>query len=110
MNDTEKATRVAQLLLPETVQASELLPYIELSKEIVLSKRYPFGNRPDNVPTKFENIQCQIALELWNKKGAEGELSHSENGISRQWESLVSHTLLNLITPCCESVVENESA
>ena len=103
MTNEEKASMVAQMLLPSVVSESDLLPYITLAETIVLHRKFPFADVSE-VPSKYDYIQCEIAVELWNKKGAEGETTHNENGINRNWESLVSDKLLNLIAPRCGSV------
>lgn len=52
------------------------------------------------VETQYLNTQLKIAVELFNKRGAEGQTSHSENGIGRNYESAnVSPSLLAEITP-----------
>jgi len=49
---------------------------------------------------RYLDLQYRIAMDLYNKTGAEGELSHSENGISRGYESSwISQQLLNEVTP-----------
>lgn len=54
---------------------------------------------------RYLDLQYRIAIDLYNKTGAEGQLSHSENGISRNYESSwVSQELLNEIVPMCEVV------
>ena len=72
---------------------------------------YPF-TRPSYVvavPARYENIQIQIAIELVNRKGAEGEMSHSENGTVRSYESgSVSSSLLKKIAPHCGSAYSVE--
>ena len=65
----------------------------------------------DIVEPKYINIQTKIAIEIYNKLGAEGQTSHSENGISRTYETGdISNTLINKIipiptTPYCETRV-----
>lgn len=110
MDDSAKATKVATLLLPEVVTANSLLPYVELAQSIVLNKRFPYGYpSTQTVESQFEIIQCQIALELYCRKGAEGEIIHNENGINRTWkDAVVSKGLLDLIPPYCSSVKESE--
>lgn len=106
MNREEKAVLVAKMLLPDIVDADSLLPYIDISGEIILNKRYPFGcTEGAEVPAKYENIQCQIAVCLWNQKGAEGQSSHSENGINRTWADITASPYLKYITPLVGSVV-----
>lgn len=59
----------------------------------------------DIVEDKYLTTQIKIAIEMFNKRGAEGQISHTENGISRGYEkSAVSPSLLNEITPMAKSV------
>lgn len=52
------------------------------------------------VENKYQSLQVQMAIELYNKQGVEGEVSHSENGISRGYSStFISKNLLDQITP-----------
>ena len=106
MNNSEKTARLAVLISPDTA-GNELLSYlIEQAEGIVLNRRYPFGV-PEGaaVPRAYEHIQLQIAVELFSKMGAEGQTGHSENGISRRYESAdVSPSLLRRIVPLAGSV------
>ncbi len=85
----------------DSVKEELLLTYLEDAKGIVLNRRYPFGYpEGTEVEPKYETVQVKIALELFSKQGAEGEVSHSENGISRSYESsFVSSSLLKSIVP-----------
>lgn len=106
MNREEKAVLVAEMLLPDIADIDSLLPYIDISGEIILNKRYPFGYpKGTEVPVRFENMQCQIAVLLWNQKGAEGQSAHSENGINRTWADITASPYLKYITPLVGSVV-----
>lgn len=65
-------------------------------------------NWPDEEPMepRWNELQIQIALFLWNKQGAEGETQHTENGVSRSYEnSDIPASLLNDITPIVQVVV-----
>ena len=90
----------------ESVSDDLLLTYLEDAKGIVLNRRYPFGYpEGTEVEAKYETIQVKIALELYSKMGAEGQTAHSENGISRTYESAsISPSLLNMIIPLVGSV------
>lgn len=99
MTNEEKALKLA-VMIPEA-SVDDLLTFVDISEAIVLNKRYPFGY-PDgtSVEPRYEMIQLQIAVELYNRQGAEGEQSHSENGISRSYENAyVSSSLLKRIVP-----------
>ena len=50
--------------------------------ELIKEKR-----RTTEVEARFEHIQFQIAVRIWNIRGIEGEISHGENGITRNYRS-----------------------
>ena len=62
---------------------SILFDCLESAKAAILARRFPFGNWPDELESQYMDLQYRIAIDLYNKSGAEGQLSHSENGISR---------------------------
>lgn len=108
MTNEEKITTLEALISPDTANVDLLSKLIAMSEGIVLNKRYPFGI-PDGtiVPKQYEHIQLQIALELFSKRGAEGQTEHDENGINRKYEAAdVSPSLLKRIIPVCGSVME----
>lgn len=108
MTNEEKITSLAALISPDTANVDLLSELITMSEGIVLNKRYPFGI-PDGttIPKQYEHIQLQIALELFSKRGAEGQTEHDENGINRKYEAAdVSPSLLKRIIPVCGSVME----
>lgn len=99
MTNEEKALKLA-VMIPEA-SVDDLLTFLGISEAIVLNRRYPFGY-PDGttVEPRYEMLQLQIAVEIYNRQGAEGEQSHSENGISRSYENAyVSSSLLKRIVP-----------
>lgn len=67
-----------------------------------MARRFPFREWPEELEEQYLDLQYRIAMDLFNKAGAEGETAHSENGISRTYESSwVSQQLLNEVTPYC---------
>ena len=82
--------------IPDAI-VSDLESALDDAEDAILSKRYPFGNRPDKLDSRYYGLQIRIAVVLYNKIGAEGESAHSENGVSRTYESL--DELLKEITP-----------
>ena len=100
------ATLLEQLALATGEEDTTLLgDLLDTAKNAILSRRFPFGDWPtDNgetyVESRYENLQFRIALDLYNKIGAEGEVRHSENGISREYESSwISQQLLQEVVP-----------
>lgn len=77
-----------------------LLTYLALAGNKVLRRAYPGRRDIKDIPDVYAINQVEIAAYLLNKRGAEGETSHSENGISRSYENgNVPETLLMEITP-----------
>lgn len=49
---------------------------------------------------RYLDLQYRCAIDLYNKTGAEGQTSHSENGVSRTWGAeWISQELLSEVTP-----------
>lgn len=89
-----------KIRITEKVNEYELEDILESAKAVILSRRFPFGARPTEIEDQYKDLQIRIAVEMYNKRGAEGEISHNENGVSRSYSSAsVSEELLREITP-----------
>lgn len=76
-----------------------LSTYLSMAASVVLTHAFPYGE-VEEVPTRYDNVQIEIAAYMLNKRGAEGETSHSENGVSRSYEDGdIPPTLLRRIVP-----------
>lgn len=104
------------LLKSETDETDEdvLSAYLELAERAILNHMYPYvkdlfettiNDEGEEVPVytmpkKYEVNQVQIAAYMLNKRGAQGELHHSENGTLRIYGSEhIPNDLLNDIPP-----------
>lgn len=77
-----------------------LVELLESAKHIINQKRYPFSDYPGTLEERYKDLQIRIAVDLYNKLGAEGETAHSENGVSRSYGAEnVSTDLLKEIVP-----------
>lgn len=103
MTNAEKLTMLKALVGEnDTAQNASLSVYLSLAQSKILNRAYPYDKTKTDVPTQYEVLQCEIAAYLWNKRGAEGQTSHSENGISRSYENGdVPESMLSTITPHC---------
>ncbi len=100
MIQSEKVTIVSTLSGEEDVDT--VSAYLWMAGKKILRRAYPFDDSVSEVPEKYEHLQIDAAVYLLNKRGAEGEQSHSENGISRTYESAdLPQTMLNEISPVC---------
>lgn len=79
-----------------------LSAYLELAGDKIIAKAYPYESGVTQVPAKYHYLQVEIAAYMLNKRGAEGQTAHTENGISRQYESAdVPASMLKAVTPFC---------
>jgi hypothetical protein len=77
-----------------------LLTFLDIAKDKVLSRCYPYRNDVADVPERYQTTQLEIAVYLLNKRGAEGETAHNENGINRSYENAsVPESMLKGIVP-----------
>lgn len=82
-----------------------LFTYLSIAGNKVCRKAYPFNPTMTEVPVQYGYVQVEIAVYLLNKRGAEGQTSHSENGISRGYEDGdIPPTLMREITPCASVI------
>lgn len=88
MTKDEKIERIIAMLGEDACDTEVLSVYLDLAKEKILNKRYPFGTELTEVETRYENLQCELAIALFNQRGGEGENSHSENGVSRNYRTV----------------------
>lgn len=79
---------------------------VETAKNAILSRRFPLQEWPTDdeghtyVEDRYLDLQMRIAIDLYNKIGAEGEINHQENGIRREYESSwISKQLLDEVVP-----------
>lgn len=77
-----------------------LLTFLTLAGQKVIQRAYPYRNDVEDVPDRYATNQVEIACYLLNKRGAEGETHHSENGINRTYENAdVPESMLSRIIP-----------
>lgn len=60
--------------------------YLELAEDLVMRRLYPFGT-PEGatLPSSLEVKVLEVAAYMINKRGAEGQTSHKENGVDRTY-------------------------
>ncbi len=82
-----------------------LTAYLSLAAQKVILRAYPYRRDITEVPERYAVLQVEIACYLLNKRGAEGQTVHSENGISRTYESAdVPESMLKRIIPCASVI------
>lgn len=88
MSEQEKLVLLKNLVGAVGTDEDNLLKaYLSVAASAILGKLYPFHDDETQVPSRYAVKQCEIAQYLYNKQGAEGEVSHDENGIKRTYEN-----------------------
>lgn len=79
-----------------------LISYLSIAGRKIINRAYPYDDTVTEVPRRYGYLQCDIAAYLLNRRGSEGQTSHSENGISRTYESAdVPESMLREVVPFC---------
>lgn len=101
MTDEEKLQMLKQIV-GEGYPESILSTYLTLGAQKIIRRAYPYDHTVTGVPEQYEVLQVEIAAYLIEKRGAEGETAHSENGVSRTYESAdVPESLIGSVIPYC---------
>ena len=112
MTQEQKLETLRAMLGLDTPADEELIALLLVTKGAILNARYPLGVMKEmEVPAKYEYIQLQACVSLYNKKGAEGQTAHNENGIARTYEvGDIPQSLLKQIVPMAGSVMLSEES
>ena len=79
-----------------------LSTYLDFAGSKILAKAYPYQNDVTEVPVQDAHLQVEIAAYMLNKRGAEGQTSHTENGVSRSYENGdIPSSMLKAVIPYC---------
>lgn len=101
MTDTEKLTYLRAMVGGSDTD-EVLSTYLVVAGKKIIARAYPYDDTATEVPDKYDTLQCEIAAYLLNKRGAEGQTQHSENGITRSYENAdVPASMLKVVTPHC---------
>ena len=89
MTDNEKLVMLKALLGTTNLTDDVLLVYLSIAGEKVLRRCYPYAASTQQyaVPDRYETIQVELAVNEVLKRGAQGQSSFSDNGVSRVYES-----------------------
>lgn len=97
MTDSAKLTQLQNMGDDDSTLLDACLAF---AKEKILAKRFPFGDGTEEFPEEYDQLHIQLTHYLYLRSGAEGEIVHLENGISRHWEDGdAPATLMRQVTP-----------
>lgn len=100
---TEEEKLIALRAMIDSSDGDEVLSiYLKLAGRKIIARAFPYDPDVTEVPAQYDTLQCEIAAYMLNKRGAEGQTSHSENGISRSYENAdIPSSMLKVVTPHC---------
>ena len=76
--------------------------YLDMAGAKILERMYPYKENWDGleVPDKYAMLQLKIAAYMLNKRGAEGQVQHIENGVHRNYgDADVPESMLSSVAP-----------
>ena len=98
--NVDKQAEKVKILYPQADDTTVRLQ-LEFARNFINDRRgfIPTDDMP--VEDKYLDLQVLLTVEALSKQGAEGEKSHSDNGVSRGYEngSPYSDSLANRIIP-----------
>ena len=96
----EERIDTMQKMLGETVDSALLSIYLRQANQKILNHRYPYGTTLVEIEPRFEQDLIELAIVLYNQRGAEGQKSHNENGVQRTWRT--EYEILKGIPPMAD--------
>lgn len=100
-------TMLRAMMGPEDDTSDEVLSvYLDLAAAKILGRLYPYKSvQGHDLPEKYVATQLNIACYMLNKRGAEGQVQHIENGIHRNYGSAdVPEEMLRDIVPFAQAI------
>ena len=96
MTDDEKIEQMV-ILMGRPCEGDVFDACLEMAKRKILNRRFPYGTTLKDVEEIYDQLHIELAICIYNKRGADGESSHSENGVSRVYRS--ENEILQEIVP-----------
>lgn len=107
MTENVKIAMLRAVLGDDDIDQGILEAFLELSRQKILNRMYPFKEDYTDleVPDRYTAIQIKIAVYLINKRGAEGQIQHIENGIHRNYGAAdIPDGMLEEIVPFAQAI------
>jgi hypothetical protein len=102
MTDAEKITMVKALVESDAEATDEVVAvYLNLACSAMIERLFPYDTEKgaEDLPERYDTIQCELAARYFLRRGGQGELSHEENGINRSYASVDDDDILKRLTP-----------
>ena len=107
MTTERKLEMLRNMLGDDEMDQGILETYLELAAQKILNRMYPYKTEYDGleVPDRYAMVQLNICNYWINKRGAEGQIQHIENGIHRNYgDADVPESMLKDVVPFCQAI------
>lgn len=107
MTVQKKIDMLHRMMGDDDTDSSILEVYLELAAQKIFNRMDPFAESYDEmeVPDRYVSVQLNVACYMLNKRGAEGEVQHIENGIHRNYGSSdIPDAMLKDVVPFCKAI------
>ena len=94
-------------MLDDGTDEETLSDYLDIAGFKILNRMYPYKTDYGGltVPDRYAHIQLNVACYLLNKRGAEGQIQHIENGIHRNYgDADVPDGMLKDVVPYAQAI------
>jgi len=107
MTMDKKVEMLSRMMDGDDTDRGILEVYLELAAQKILNRMYPYKDDYEGleVPDRYVGIQLKIANYALNKRGAEGQIQHIENGIHRNYGAAdIPDGMVADIVPFCQAI------
>ena len=86
MTNEQKVNYMKTMMNDTSLDDETAIVYLDLAKQKIINHIYPFDIKVDDIPERYDMQHIELAIVLFNRKGAEGEAKHDESGVYRIYE------------------------
>lgn len=97
MTEEDKVQMVQQLITDVSVTTEMIQSYLALAADRILTRLYPFQSATPTWPSQYDMLQVELTVRMIARRGGEGEIAHSENGVSRTYGTVDDEDILSRI-------------
>ena len=83
MTIEQKVSTMKTMMDDTSLEDDTAIVYLNLAEQKIINHIYPFDDTQNVMPSRYDMQQIELAIILFNQRGAEGEEKHGENGVSR---------------------------
>ena len=101
MNGSAKTAMVQTLVENDALATASIVSvYLDLAQNAMLERLFPYDSTKtgEDIPERYDTIQCELAARYFLRRGGQGEIDHEENGVNRSYKSVDDEDILQRLT------------